>query len=183
MKKKRLSASALLASLAIVMAVLAAACGPAAPTALPTAVPTALPMATPTPGELSFEVVALGAPFVGRADAVPVIWAVRGDNPGRAAPPGLPDEAAAALSKSMATADPALYVLVYLGRQPSSGYGLRIVSMAQRAEAGVQKLVVTYALDKPDPNKGAATVITHPFVIARVAGTKIGTANVVFQQQ
>jgi hypothetical protein len=47
----------------------------------------------------------------------------------------------------------------------------------------VQKLVVTYALDKPDPTKGAATVITHPFVIAKVAGTQIGPADVVFQQQ
>jgi hypothetical protein len=41
-------------------------------------------------------------------------------------------------------------------------------------------LQVNYALDKPDPAKGGATVMTHPFAIVRVK-TNSQAADVMFQ--
>ncbi len=149
-------------------------------------VPTTAPAPSPTAGSepqvatRAFDVVAAGAPMVAPDDARPLMVALRAGSP---APALLPDEARQALTKAVGVQDDALYLVVYVGRQPSAGYGVRIVSVAQRVEGGVAKLAVTYLIDPPDPTKGNATVITHPYVIARVRGVSVDPANVTFQPQ
>lgn len=102
---------------------------------------------------------------------------------GSPVPALLPDEAREALTKAVSVQDDALYLVVYVGRQPSSGYGVRIVTVAYRVEGGAGRLAVTYLIDRPDPNKGGASVITHPYVIARVRGVTVDPAAVTFQAQ
>lgn len=177
----------------LIMTILAGAglagCAPA-PTVVPTPLPTATtppapaPAPTVDPGGLiatrAFDVVAMGAAFVAPDEAKPLMVALRAGSP---VPALLPDEARDALTKAVAVQDDALYLVVYVGREPSSGYSVRIVSVAQRVEAGVARLAVMYLIERPDPNKGAAAVITHPYVIARVRGVTVDPANVTFQPQ
>lgn len=172
--------SSILRSVLAVALILGSGCVPAAPGTPPTPVPptSAPPTVAPTP--VAFELVAKGEPFLAPDDAAPVLAALR---PGGAVPAALPDDARGQLTRLLAVQDDSLYLVVYLGRQPSSGYGVRILFVTRGSESGAPRLVVTYVLDKPDPTKGAATVITHPYAIARVREAGVEPAAVAFQMQ
>lgn len=144
------------------------------------AAPTGVGEATLAVGTVPFEVLAEGEPFVGQGRQ-PITLALRGDDPDRAVPDDLPDEAREALQRALARPDAALYLVVYAGVKPSSGYRVHIDSITTRDEAGREKLVVNYSLEEPRPDQGGATVLTYPFVIARVPGIDVGTEDVLFE--
>lgn len=184
----KLSASFGRASLVSVLCgVLAAACAavPASTTSLKalsvTSAPTPSTRAAPTPSGLLFEVVAEGAPMVGEETSKPILAAINGNDPNRALPAGLPDTAQEALRAALSKSDSALYVVVYAGVQPSSGYAVRINAITTRQAAGREQLVVDYTLEKPAPGTGGATVLTYPFAIVRVSGVKVNARDVVFE--
>ncbi len=132
---------------------------------------------------IPFEIVAQGSAFVGEGKAS-VTQALRGDTQlQRAMSANLPDEAQAALKAAFTHPDPVLYIVIYAGQQPSTGYTVRILSITPYNEAGVDKLAVNYTLDKPSPSQGGATVMTHPYVIARVANTNVRSSDVMFVEQ
>jgi hypothetical protein len=139
-----------------------------------------VPTATPAADGIPFAIVAEGAPFVS-AGETPVLFAFRNDGSAGALPAGLPDEAKAALEKVLAQPDSALYAVVFLGKQPSTGYGVQLSSIT-RATSGDAGLVVSYTFEKPDPAKGGATVMTYPYVIARVQESGVAPQNVVFSE-
>jgi hypothetical protein len=141
-------------------------------------IPAPLPTQPAQSGNVPFEMVAEGAPFVGTGQALFAI-AMRGDDPNRNVPNDLPDDGKIALKNSLSTSDASLYLVIYGGRQPSSGYAIRINSVTMRGN----QLVVNYTLDKPKPGQGAATVMTHPFAIARVRNVALPADAVVFEQQ
>lgn len=180
-----------------VLIVIGAACvtplsttAPVAPTAVTLApnTPTATPslIASPTIPAVSrpvpFEVIAEGAPFVGKGRA-PILLAIRGDDPKRAVPDDLPQTAKDALQKVLAQPTPDLYIVVYTGIRSSSGYQIRVNSLTVRREAERDWLVVNYSEVKPSVGQGGATVLTHPFVIVRVSNTNIRASDVVFESQ
>jgi hypothetical protein len=147
-------------------------------TATPTVPATPLPTQPTQSGNIPFEIVAEGAPFVGNGQA-PSAYAIRGDDPNRNVPNDLPDDGKLALKNSLSTSDASLYLVIYGGRQPSGGYAVRINSVTMRGN----QLVVNYTLDKPKPGQGAATVLTHPYAIARVRNVSLPANAVVFEQQ
>jgi hypothetical protein len=130
-----------------------------------------------------FEIVAEGAPFVGDDTGRPIRVAIEGSDPDSEIPEGLPDEAQEALRTALAKSDSGLYIVVYTGVRPSSGYAVHIDSIALRQVAGRDQLVVNFSEEAPSPSVGAAAVLTHPYVIARVTGSPVGTADVVFEER
>lgn len=166
------------------------ATAPVAPTVVtlapntPTATPA--PVGSPTISTVSrtvpFEVIAEGAPFVGKGRA-PILLAIRGDDPKRTVPDDLPQMAKETLQKALAQPTPDLYIVVYTGIRSSSGYQIRVNSLTVRREAGRDWLVVNYSEVKPSVGQGGATVLTHPFIIVRVSNTNIRASDVVFEGQ
>jgi hypothetical protein len=144
------------------------------------AAPTGVAEAALAAETVPFEVLAQGEPLVGQGRQ-PITLALRGDDPDRVVPDDLPDEAKEALQRALARPDSALYLVVYAGVQPSSGYRVHIDSITTRVEAGREELVVTYSLEEPGPDQGAATVLTYPFIIARVRGSDVGAEDVLFE--
>ncbi len=139
------------------------------------------PMPAPVvalPKQVPFEIVAQDAPFVG-PETGPIALAIRGSDTEDAHMKGLPEEAAAALHSALAESDSALYIVIYAGIRPSSGYAVRVDSIVRQVDGGKERLVVNYSLDEPDPDKGAATVLTHPYVIVRVSDVQVDTAEVI----
>ena len=137
----------------------------------------ALPTTQATPPKIDFEVVAQGDPMVGK-DSGPVTLALRGDAPLRAVPEALPDEARAALEEILSQADASLYLGIYGGMQPSSGYKVSIESITRNDG----QLTVAYSVIGPGPNEGAATVMTYPYIIVRLADTTTDPDKVIFEQ-
>ncbi len=125
---------------------------------------------------IAYEIVAQGDAFVGSGTA-PITLALRGDDRSASVPSSLPDEAKTALQKELARGEAALYIVIYGGLQPSNGYAVKIESIAQRGD----QLVVKYAVEGPKRGQGAADVITHPYVIARVSNTSKRPSDVVFE--
>ena len=109
---------------------------------------------------------------------VPIMLAIRGDDPNRTVPDGLPDKAKTALQEILAKSDPSLYAIIYVGLQDGTGHRLRINSIRVRRGLWGEELVVQYSMDRPSPE----TVMTHPFVIARV-DTNMRATDVVFERQ
>jgi hypothetical protein len=130
-----------------------------------------------------FEIVAEGAPFVGDDTGRPIMLAIEGSDPDPEIPKGLPDEAQETLRTALAKSDSGLYIVVYTGVRPSSGYAVHIDSIALRRVAGRDQLAVNFREEEPSPGVGAATVLTHPYVIARVIDSPVGAADVVFERQ
>jgi hypothetical protein len=125
-----------------------------------------------------YEIVAAGDPMVGVGES-PVTAAWR---PGANLPETLaafPDEAQAAVEPLRMQAGSDLYLAIYGGVQPSSGYEVKIIAVTQQDN----RLQVTYQVAGPPPGQGAATVLTHPYVIARVADTTTAPSDVVFVEQ
>ena len=132
---------------------------------------------------LPFEIMAGGEPTIGKGQT-PILLAIRGDDPDRAVPDGLPDIAKEALRRVFAKPDPSLYIIIYDGWKATSGYQVRINSIAIRREIWNERLVVNYSVDKPDVSKkSVAEVFTYPFVIARVSNTSMRAADVIFERQ
>jgi hypothetical protein len=166
------------------------ATAPVAPTVVTLApnTPTATPSAIASPTistvlrTMPFEVIAEGAPFVGKGRA-PILLAIRGDDPKRVVPDELPQTAKEALQKVLAQPTPDLYIVVYTGIRSSSGYQIRVNSITVRRETERDWLVVNYSEVKPSVGQGGATVLTHPFVIVRVRNTHIRASDVMFESQ
>lgn len=129
-------------------------------------------------GAVPFEIVAQEAALVGQGTD-PITLALRGDDPNPAIPDLLPDAAREALQNALARSEPALFIVVYAGVQPSSGYQANIEAI----KADGEKLVVEYSLQSPRPDQGGANVRTHPFVIARVDNTRAQPGDVVFNRR
>lgn len=138
----------------------------------------ALPTTQATPPKIDFEIVAQGDPMVGK-DSGPVTVALRGDAPLRTVPEALPDEARAALEKLLSQPEAAsLFLVIYGGVQPSSGYKVSIESITRNEG----QLTVAYSVIGPGPNEGAATVMTYPYIIVRLADTTTDPDKVIFEQ-
>src|SRR5207253_10917283 len=106
---------------------------------------------------------------------------IRGDDPNRRVPIGLPDTAQKALGEIFTKPDPALYVVVFDGQKGSTGFRIIIDAIFRRRDASSEKLVVRYHVDAPGLGQGGMTVYTYPFVIARVADAQVEAAAVVFE--
>ncbi len=142
--------------------------------------PASAPLATQPAqaGNIPFEIVAQGAPFVGNGET-PSTRAIRGDDPAKSVPSDLPEDGKLPLQTALATSDSSLYIVVNGGRQPSGGYSVRINSVTMRGN----QLVVNYTVEGPKPGQGAATVLTYPFVIVRVKNASVPASAVVFEKQ
>jgi hypothetical protein len=134
--------------------------------------------AAQTSDAVPYEIVAEGDPMTGTGqNSAAVAW-----RPGTAEPAGLtafPDEAQAAWAQLQTQAGSDLYLAIYGGVQPSSGYEVKILAVLKQDN----RLQVTYQVAGPPPGQGAATVMTHPYVIARIADTTTAPADVVFVEQ
>lgn len=137
-----------------------------------------LPATQATPAAVDFEIVAQGDPPVG-SGSEPLTLAWRGDAPLRAVPETLPDEARTAMKEVLDQADASLYLLIYGGVQPSSGYTVTIENITRNDG----QLTVVYSVSGPGPNEGAATVMTHPYIIVRLADATTDPDQVVFEQR
>lgn len=125
--------------------------------------------------EVSFSVVAEGDPVDGAGmDPVAVAWSPNDEAPAEFA--SFPDEALAALAQLENQDDSGLYLAIYGGIQPSNRYAVMIVSVTEHAG----KIQVLYRVDGPPPGEGAATVMTHPYVIARLDAPEFQPADVIF---
>jgi hypothetical protein len=155
--------------------------GPASPAASPQpAARSPQPPVSGAPLSVPFEVVAEGdAPANGRREALTL--AVRGQDVRGLLPEALPDVAHDALLGALAGPDSALYVVIYAGAQPSSGYRVRIDAVTRQVEGEQEKLVVTYHVEAP--TQGAAAVETHPYVVAQVMATDMQPGDVVFEER
>lgn len=165
------------------------ATSPVAPTPI-TVVPssqatTPSPIASPTASvvlrNVPFEIVAEGAPFVGKG-RTPILLAIRGNDPKRAVPDSLPDQAKETLQRIFATPTPDLYIVIYTGLG-GHGFRVRINSIIVRQDSGIEHLVINYSVDKPLPSTPQPDVITHPFAIVRVSNTNVRASDVVFERQ
>lgn len=147
----------------------------------PTASPS--PIASPTTSvvlrTVPFEVIAEGAPFVGKG-RVPILLAIRGDDPKRAVPDDLPEQAKETLQRIFGTPTPDLYIVIYTGLG-GHGFRVRINSIIVRQDPGIEHLVINYSVEKPLPSTPQPDVITHPFVIVRVSNTTLRASDVVFE--
>ena len=126
-----------------------------------------------------FEMVTQGDAMVGERVS-PFAVAMRTTDQPPALFDELPAQARAAFEQALTNPGQSdLYLVIYGGRQPSGGYAVKIVSVAQ--EKG--KLMVLYRVEGPPPGQGAADVITYPYAIARVGGIAIDPADVMFIEQ
>lgn len=167
--------TALLAILICCIAV--TGCATATATSQPAA-PALLPTQPAQAGTIAFEIVAQGAPFVSTGETLSM-RAIRGDDPNKSVPNDLPEEGKAALQSAFAASDSSLYIIINGGRQPSGGYSVHINSITINGS----RLVVNYVVQGPKPGEGAATVLTYPFVIARVKNVSVPASAVVFEKQ
>lgn len=180
-----------------VLIIICAACVTAPSATLPIA-PTAAVLAPNTPTatltpvtsptimsavlrNVPFEIVAEGAPFVGKGRA-PILLAIRGDDPKRVVPDNLPEQAKETLRRIFGTPTPDLYIVIYTGLG-GHGFRVQINSISVRQDSGTERLVINYSVDKPLPSTPQPDVITHPFVIVRVRNTNIRASDVVFEHQ
>jgi hypothetical protein len=96
----------------------------------------------------------------------PVLLAVQGDAAEQSIPNELPAKARESLRQILIKKESALYIVVFDGPKPSTGYKVRINSITKQRENNGEHLVVNYSVDKPALGGGAT--ITYPFVIAQV---------------
>jgi hypothetical protein len=138
----------------------------------------AVPAAVLAGETVPYEIVAAGDPMVGSGqNPVAVAW-----RSGTETPDGLasfPDDAQVALEPLRTQGGSDLYLAIYGGLQASGGYEVKIISVDKLNG----RLQVTYQIVGPPPGQGAAAVMTHPYVIARIADTTIQPADVFFVEQ
>lgn len=140
--------------------------------------PSALSSTVPASGVVPHEIIAAGDPMVGTGkNSTAVAWRSGGETP--AALAAFPDEAQTALRQLQAQDGSDLYLAIYGGLQPSSGYEVKIVSLDKLDN----RLQVSYQIAGPLPGQGAAAVMTHPYVVARIADATIQPADVIFVEQ
>lgn len=133
-------------------------------------------------GEVPFEIVAQGDTLVGAKRAEPLTLALRGDAPPRLPPGELPEAAREALREGLTGSDSALYLVIYAGVQPSSGYRVRLDSITARRRGSRRQLLVAYHVEGPGPDQGAAAVRTYPFLVARVQAPGVQPEDVLFHR-
>lgn len=144
------------------------------------------PRTTPPPGmsagrEVVYDILAQGDPANGGGEKT-VTWVIRGDDPNRQAPAGLPEDGLQVLSKALEKEEAVLYAVIYAGPQPSSGYSIQVHSIMLMNQDGKQQIVVTYSLQGPGANQAASAVITHPYLIARLREPGVQPEQVIFQE-
>jgi hypothetical protein len=127
---------------------------------------------------MPFTIVAEGEPLAGKSQT-PILLAIRGDDPSRTVPDGLPDKAKDALKEIFAKSDSALYIVIFDGWKSSTGYHIRIDSIVRRHDDSIEKLIVKYHVEQP--SLGGGTAFTYPFVIARVNDNRIRPVDVTFE--
>jgi hypothetical protein len=132
----------------------------------------------PAGAAVPYDILAAGDPMVGTGqNSVAVAW-----QSGKEAPAALaafPEEAQTVLGQLTAQGGSDLYLAIYGGLQPSNGYEVKVISMDKR-DGWLQ---VTYQIAGPPPGQGGATVMTHPYVIARLNDTTLQPADVTFVEQ
>jgi len=133
----------------------------------------------PEPGSLAFDVIDFGAPVNGGAD--PITLAVRSDQNRDPAVELLPDEAQKSLEQALTMNRGALYLVLYAGEMPSGGFSVQIQSITEQLENGANVLLVRYYVQPPDPQSGAATVLTYPYLIVSLA-SELPAQSVRFEQ-
>ena len=125
--------------------------------------------------EVEFEVLSQEAP-PGGGGKDPITFAIRGTQPTDEIPNDLPQAAIDVLANEIETQSSALYIVIYLGEKSSTGFQVNIDSMVLEND----KLLVTYSIQRPDPQAGAGLALTYPYVIARLADGNITADEVVF---
>jgi hypothetical protein len=121
------------------------------------------------PDSLPYTVIQAGAPTNGGLQ--PLFVALRGDLTGQSAPPGLPSEARQALDAALTEKEAGLILVLYAGEMPSGGFSIQLEDISARQENGQEVLDVSYSIQPPDPQSGAAAVLTYPYLIARLDKT------------
>lgn len=140
----------------------------------------------PTPGSsptivgetVTYSIVAEGTPMTGEEE-IPLAVAWRDFNEMPTELEGFPEEAREAIGQLEVVDDDDLYLAIYAGIQPSSRYAVKILSVTEYEG----RLTVLYQVEGPPPGEGAATVMTYPFIIARVKTPIIQPSNVIFAEQ
>lgn len=155
----------------------------------PTQIPATLPLSseqspgaiinTPEPGSLPFEVLAFGEPTDG--NPAPLTFAIQSAQDAAPMIESLPVTARQALEAYFAEEKTGLVVVMYAGEKPSSGFSIQILSIDSHQENNAPVLLVRYYIQAPDPNKGAAAVITYPYLIISLS-SDLNSEHVRFEQ-
>lgn len=143
-----------------------AAAGPAAPANTPA-------RAAVADAEVKYAIVAQGDPMVG-GDVDAITLAVRGNAPEAATMAALPPDAQAQLQAELARDPSALLLVICGGRQPGSGYAIKIESIGRQNG----RLQVAYKITAPEG--GAAAVLTYPYLIVKLSQPEIPANQVEF---
>jgi hypothetical protein len=117
-----------------------------------------------------------GAPMVGDTAAQALYTVLGGSTGNTTIEAALPDELKTGLQEALAQTPQDLYIVLYAGPQPSSGYAVQIEDVQLNGE----ELQISYRVAPPPPSTGAATVITHPYVLLRAHGEKVASLRVTF---
>lgn len=133
----------------------------------------------PAPGSLPFKVIDSGAPTDG--GAAPFALAMRSDQGQDATLRSLPEDARHELEMALAADQASLYLILYAGEMPSSGFSVQIRSIALEQEGGKKVLLVRYYVQPPDPQSGAATVLSYPYLIVSLS-SDLASSSVRFEQ-
>jgi len=120
------------------------------------------------PQAQKFTVVASGASLEGPELAQPRFLVFRSGDSYQTLVADLPGEASEALRRALEDSRQGLYILVYPGPQPTSGYSVEVTGISHSVLNGRQQLSVRWRLQKPGPDQLTADVITHPWVIVRL---------------
>lgn len=143
----------------------------AACTAPPAAAPSAAPL---------YEIVAQGVAYSGGSDE-PITLAVSGQQAMAGVADGLPPVVSEALRAAATEPPSALYLVVYAGMKLSGGYAVTIDSLRLADSATASpSLVVSYR--ESGPGGAVATVLSYPYVIARVTSPLVAPDAVQFEQ-
>jgi hypothetical protein len=139
-----------------------------------------IPTAGCVPQAQKFIVVASGDPMEGPAQGQVFTIALRSAAGGQPVPIIGPEEATKVLD--MVNADPGLglFFYIYGGEQPSAGYSVQIRSIVYSYGDGRGKYTVRWTLKGPVAGDGAAAVLTHPYILARITNKSVPVANVEF---
>lgn len=133
----------------------------------------------PAPGSLPFEVIDYGASTNG--GATPFVLAMRSDQSHNSTLRSLPEAARHALEIALAADQVSLYLILYAGEMPSGGFSVQIQSIAVKKEGIDDVLLVRYYVQPPDPQSGAATVLSYPYLIVSLS-SDLAPQSVRFEQ-
>lgn len=137
----------------------------------------AVPSAGPPAGEPLYEIVAQDVAYSGGSDT-PQLLAVSGERAAESTLDGLPPDVMAALQSAVVDDPTGLYIVIYSGMKPGSGYSVTVDSMSLEGVGQDQTLVVSYS--ETGPELGGTTALTYPYVIAHVVRPAIPPDRVTF---